>query len=65
MIAWPVPEMSSGRKLLTAKEFVRSGVRRRSRALDVDDRLVADLVGTGRKVPAKIKALPPIQHKSK
>jgi hypothetical protein len=34
-------------------------------ALDVDDRLVADLLEACRKVAAKIKALPPIQHKSK
>lgn len=29
-------------------------------ALDVDERLVADLLGACRKVAAKIKALPPI-----
>jgi hypothetical protein len=34
-------------------------------ALDVDERLVADLVDACRKVAAKIKELPPIQHKSK
>jgi hypothetical protein len=32
-------------------------------ALDVDERLVADLVGACRKVAAKIKALPPIPAK--
>lgn len=34
-------------------------------ALDVDERLVADLVDACGKVAAKIKALPPIQHESK
>ena len=34
-------------------------------ALDVDERLVADLLDACRKVAAKIKELPPIQHKSK
>jgi hypothetical protein len=34
-------------------------------ALDVDERLVADLVNACRKVAAKMKELPPIQHKSK
>ena len=34
-------------------------------ALDVDERLVADLVDACRKVAAKIKKLAPIQHKSK
>ena len=34
-------------------------------ALDVDERLVADLVDACRKVAAKIKELPPIQDKSK
>ena len=34
-------------------------------ALDVDERLVADLLDACRKVAAKIKQLPPIQHKSK
>ena len=34
-------------------------------ALDVDDRLVSDLIGACRKVAQKIKALPPIPAKSK
>jgi hypothetical protein len=34
-------------------------------ALDVDERLVADLVDACGKVAAKVKELPPIQHKSK
>ena len=34
-------------------------------ALDVDERLVTDLVAACRKVADKIKELPPIQHKSK
>ena len=34
-------------------------------ALDVDERLVTDLVGACRKVAEKVKALPPIAPKSK
>jgi hypothetical protein len=34
-------------------------------ALDVEERLVADLVDACRQVAAKIKERPPIQHKSK
>ena len=34
-------------------------------ALDVDERLVTDLIVACRKVADKIKELPPIQHKSK
>ena len=33
--------------------------------LDVDERLVLDLIGACRKVAAKVKHLPPIQEKSK
>ena len=33
--------------------------------LDVDDRLVSDLIGACRKVAAKVRNLPPIQEKSK
>jgi hypothetical protein len=34
-------------------------------ALDVDERLVLDLIGACRKVAAKVRSLPPIQEKSK
>ena len=34
-------------------------------ALDVDERLVLDLIGACRKVAAKVRTLPPIQEKSK
>jgi hypothetical protein len=34
-------------------------------ALDVDERLVADLIDACRKVATKIRKLPPIQHNSK
>ena len=33
--------------------------------LDVDDRLVSDLIGACRKVAAKVRSLPPIREKSK
>jgi hypothetical protein len=34
-------------------------------ALDVDERLVLDLIGACRKVAAKVRSLPPIRHESK
>jgi hypothetical protein len=34
-------------------------------ALDVDERLVLDLIGACRKVAAKVRSLPPIQEQSK
>ncbi|MEO8466160.1 MAG: hypothetical protein ABI640_12520 [Gammaproteobacteria bacterium] len=34
-------------------------------ALDVDDRLVFDLIGACRKVPDKVRSLPKIQEQSK
>jgi hypothetical protein len=33
--------------------------------LDVDDRLVSDLIGACRKVAGKFRSLPPISEKSK
>ena len=61
-----------GRPLVPCSSSLRQQFRRETGilpyekgALDVDERLVTDLIVACRKVADKIKELPPIQHKSK